>query len=81
MARPKKRPVYVILAADILGSVGKDRVLNIDSDPLDHLLDELQCPLADQVLIALRKAFHPPFPGTRSSKDCRRPSGRSGGSG
>lgn len=56
MGRPKKKPLYLIVDAEILGSVGKERVLDLGSDPDETLLDELQCPTADEVLIALRKA-------------------------
>lgn len=62
MGRPRKRPIYLIVEAEVLGSIGKDRVLVFDSDPDDNLLDELQCPHFDDVLIALRKSFSLTFP-------------------
>ena len=57
MGRPRKRPSYVIAVANELGGIGKDRTFDPESDPNESLLDELQCPVADDVLIALRKAF------------------------
>ncbi len=62
MGRPRKKPIYVIVEAEVLGSISKDRVLDFESEPNEHLLDELQCPLADEVLIALRKAYSLTFP-------------------
>ncbi len=62
MGRRRTRPHYLIVEAGILGSVDKDRSLVINSDPDDNLLDELQCPHFDDVLIALRKSFSLTFP-------------------
>lgn len=62
MGRRRKHPVYVIVAAENLGCVGKDREVHLDSEPDDNLLDELQCPVADDVLIALRKSFSLSYP-------------------
>ncbi len=62
MGRRRTKPHYLILEAEILASVGKDRELDPESDPDDNLLDELQCPLFDEVLIALRKSFSLTFP-------------------
>lgn len=62
MGRPRKKPIYVIVAADVLGSISKDRVLDFDSEPDENLFEELPCPPADEVLIALRKAYSLTFP-------------------
>ncbi len=62
MGRRRTRPHFLIVHAEILGSIDKDRVLVLDSDPDENLLDELQCPLFDNVLIALRKSFSLTFP-------------------
>ena len=64
MGRKKKPKGYSILAADAVCCVGEDRVYNADaeSDPEKSLMDKLQCPVADEVLIALRKAFSLTFP-------------------
>lgn len=62
MGRTRKKPLYLIIEAGVLGSIGKDRKLEFDSDPDDNLLDELQCPLFDEMLIALRKSFSLTFP-------------------
>lgn len=53
--------MYVI-ASDEIGFVGKDRVLDFDTDPKEPLCDELQCPVADEVLVALRKSFTLSYP-------------------
>ncbi len=61
MARTRKTPVYMIVG-DAIGCIGKDRVLDLDSDPAEPLCDELQCPIADELLVALRKAFTLSYP-------------------
>lgn len=62
MGRTRKKPLCLIVESEIRGSIGRDRVLVFGSDPDDNLLDELQCPQFDEVLIALRKAFSLSFP-------------------
>ena len=62
MGRPRKKPVYLIVPTDDLGCVSKDREFDLDSDPDESLLDELQCQHIDDVLIALRKAFSLTYP-------------------
>jgi hypothetical protein len=54
--------MYVVVPAEHLMCIGKERVLELDSDPEENLMDELQCPVADDVLIALRKAFSLTYP-------------------
>src|SRR4051794_27299402 len=62
MSRPRKKPIWVIVCADHLGCIGENRVLDLESEPEKNLLDELECPLADEVLIALRKSFSLTYP-------------------
>lgn len=67
MGRRTKRPLFLIVVTDDLCRIGKDRVLidaedDDDNYPEESLLDELRCPLADEVLIALRKSFSLTFP-------------------
>lgn len=61
MGRPSKKPVYVIVG-NALGCIGPDRILDLESDPHEPLCDELQCPIADEILVALRKAFTLSYP-------------------
>ncbi|QDT48883.1 hypothetical protein Pan258_29300 [Symmachiella dynata] len=62
MGRKRKTPIYGIVAAEFLHSVGIDGVLDIDDKPEESLFDEAYCPIADDVLIALRKTFSLTFP-------------------
>jgi hypothetical protein len=64
MGRRPNAKQYSIVVAHDLCCVGEDRVFNPDSedDADKSLMDELQCPVADEVLIALRKAFSLTFP-------------------
>jgi len=62
MGRPRKKPLYVVISAEILGCIGEDRVLDFETEPEKPMIDELQCPVADEVLIALRKAFSLTYP-------------------
>ncbi|HAH48882.1 hypothetical protein [Gimesia sp.] len=62
MGRRRTKPLYLIVEAEILASVGEDRKLDPEGDSDNNLLDELQCPLFDEVLIALRKSFSLTFP-------------------
>lgn len=57
MTRPRKKPVYLVVEAAIIGAIGKDRILVLDTDPAGNLMEELECPRFDELLIALRKAF------------------------
>jgi hypothetical protein len=61
MARPGKKPVYVIVG-DAVYCIDKNRVLDLESDLDESLGNDLQCPAADDVLIGLRKAFTLSFP-------------------
>jgi len=52
-----------VIADDTLSFISKDRVLDFDSEPEDEpFIDELQCPVADETLVALRKAFTLSYP-------------------
>lgn len=62
MGRKKRVRGYSILHADSICCVSEDRVYDPESDPEKSLFDELQCPIADEVLIALRKSFSLTFP-------------------
>lgn len=62
MGRKRNVRRYSILHADSLCCVSADRVYYPESDPEESLMDQLQCPVADEVLIALRKSFSLTFP-------------------
>jgi hypothetical protein len=62
VGRPRKQPTYAIISAEVLGAIGENSVLEFDSDPEKPLIDELQCPVADEILIALRKSFSITYP-------------------
>jgi hypothetical protein len=62
VARTRKKPVWGIVLAENLGCIDDKRVLDPGSEPQKNLLDELQCPAADEVLIALRKSFSLTYP-------------------
>jgi len=64
MGRKPKAKQYSIVVADDLCCVGEDRVFNAESDEdvEKNLMEDLQCPIADEVLIALRKAYSLTFP-------------------
>jgi len=62
MGRPRKKLIYV-LVGDAVFCVDKERVLDLDSDPIESFGEEIQCPAADETLIALRHAFSWSFPG------------------
>ena len=55
MTRPRKTPVWVIVLAEILDCIDENKVLDPGSEPEKSLLGQLQCPAADEVIIALRK--------------------------
>lgn len=61
--RRRTKPIYVIVG-DAISFVGKDRVLDLESEtePDEPLCEELQCPIADEILVALRKAFTLSYP-------------------
>lgn len=61
MGRRRKKPIYVI-ADWTIGCIGEDRILDLESDPDEPLCDELQCPVADEVLVALRQSFTLSYP-------------------
>lgn len=48
--------------ADSICYVSKERIFDLNSDPDESLMDELKCPIGDELLIALRKAFSLTFP-------------------
>lgn len=62
MGRTRKKPLWFILLAENLGCIDENRVFDPEAEPKTNLLDELQCPAADEVLIALRKAFSLTYP-------------------
>jgi hypothetical protein len=64
MGRRRRGAHYVLVYGDDLGCVSKAGEFrrHSDEDVPDDLLDELQCPVADEVLIALRKAYSLTFP-------------------
>ncbi len=62
MPRPRKKSTWLVVCADHLGCIDENRVLDLESEPKKNLLDELACPLADDVLIALRKSFSLTYP-------------------
>ena len=62
MGRKRKAIVYSIVHADSVCCVSEDRIYDPASEPEKSLMDELQCPVADEVLIALRKSFSLTFP-------------------
>lgn len=63
MGRKRKAKQYSIVLADDLCCVGEDRVFNPElEDAEKNLMLTLQCPVADEVLIALRKAYSLTFP-------------------
>ena len=76
----RKKPHWVIVLADTLGCIDENRVLDGDAEPVKNLLDELQCPVADEVLIALRKSFSLTYRATRSWMACNKRYQKSAGS-
>jgi len=62
MARKPKPRRYSITHSSTVYGVSEDRVYDPDSDLDTSLADQLQCPIADDVLIALRKSFSMTFP-------------------
>ena len=62
MGRRPKPKAYLIMLADAVCCVSEDRVFDPDADPDKSLFDTLQCPVADDVLIAMRKAFSLTYP-------------------
>lgn len=64
MGRKRKAPTYILIYSSDLHSISEDRVYDdtLDDDPKNNLGDQLQCPPADEVLIALRKSFSLTFP-------------------
>jgi hypothetical protein len=64
MGRRRKRPHFVVVYGDDLCCVSKAGEFHrhSDEDISDNLLDELQCPVADEVLIALRKSYSLTYP-------------------
>ena len=49
--------MYVIVEASPLCCIGPDRILDFEVDADQSLANELDCPVADTVLVALRKIF------------------------
>jgi hypothetical protein len=62
MGRPRKKPLWVIVLADDLGCIDENKVLDLESELEKSFLDDLSCPAADEVLIALRKSFSMTYP-------------------
>ena len=62
MGRKRKAKNYSIVFSDTVACVGEDRVYVPESEPENSLMEQLQCPIADEVLIAMRKAFSLTFP-------------------
>jgi hypothetical protein len=62
MGRKRKVRGYSILYSDSVCGVSEDRVYDPESEPEKSLFDTLECPIADDVLIALRKSFSLTFP-------------------
>ncbi len=62
MGRKRTRSAYVVVEAGLLSCVDEQKNLVLDSDPDKAFADELTCPTADQLLIALRKAFSLTYP-------------------
>lgn len=62
MGRRRKPRAYSIVHADTVCCVSDDRVYDLESEPETSLMDQLQCPIADEVLIALRKSFSLTYP-------------------
>lgn len=62
MGRKRKTKRFSILFADTVAHIGEDRVYVPDSEPQKSLMEQLNCPAADEVFIALRKAFSLTYP-------------------
>jgi hypothetical protein len=62
MGRKRKAKAYSMVFADSLSFVGEDRVFDPESELENSLLDEIDSSVADEVLIALRKAFSLTYP-------------------
>ena len=62
MGRRRRPKTFSIVHADTVCCVSEDRVYDLESEPETTLMDQLQCPIADEVLIALRKSFSLSYP-------------------
>ncbi len=62
MGRKQKTKRFSIMFANTVAHIGEDRVYVPDSAPQKTLMEQLNCPSADEVLIALRKAFSLTYP-------------------
>lgn len=62
MGRPRKGPTWLIVYADALANVSESDKRNAEGELEDNLLDKLQCPMADDVVRALRKCFSLAYP-------------------
>jgi hypothetical protein len=62
MARSRRNPLWVIVLAESLDCIDEDHVLDPESEPKKSLLKELNCFVADEILIALRKSFSLTYP-------------------
>ena len=74
MARPRKKPLRFIVLAENLGCIDENRIFVPGSEPKKHLLDELQCPPADDVADRFR-ATNKIASGGRKPPDASRKSG------
>lgn len=64
MGRRPKPKTILLLDANAVCCVNEERVLDFEAedDPQKSLMDELQCPVADDVLIAMRRSYSLTFP-------------------
>ena len=62
MGRRRKQNRWSLVASDTVCCVSEDGVYDPESAPEKSLMDQLQCPVADEVLIALRKSFSLTYP-------------------
>jgi len=62
MGRKRKAKGYSVVVGDAVCCVSEDRFYDPAAAPEKSLMDQLQCPVADEVLIALRKAFSLTYP-------------------
>ena len=62
MPRKRKSQGYSILFCGDIGGVSEDGNFTPGEDAEPSLFDKLQCPIADEVLTALRKSFSLSYP-------------------
>jgi hypothetical protein len=71
MGRPKKGPIWLIVHADALAQVSESGKRDFEGELKGNFLDKLQCPTADDVLIALRRCFSLAYPDEHSDEGCK----------